>query len=99
MTKLSKNWGNLHWGNKLSVAFNFFSLIGIMVTLLAIVAGHYWNPFELGRDFEKHCIAQEVRNAQQDSINAKTIKHKDMIQLIPDAECKEVYKAYWIFKK
>ena len=98
MNKIKRKWKDLHWGNKINVVFSFLSLLAILCTLMTNVIGRYWNPFELGRDFERHCLYQQIRDSRQDTLNSLFVKHKDLIHLVPYVDAEEC-NEYIIEKK
>jgi hypothetical protein len=101
MREPKEQWRNLEFGHKINIALNLFSTVVMIAAVLAMIAGKWWNPFELGRDYEQHCLEQKIKTEQVDSALAHTVRDKDNISLIPraNAEDNQNCQSYIIIKR
>jgi hypothetical protein len=67
MQELKQKVGGMDFGHKLSAALSVLSILICSGALLTAIVGKNWNPFELGRQFERHCIEQEIKHNKLDS--------------------------------
>jgi hypothetical protein len=67
MQELKQKVSGMDFGHKLTAILNVLALLVYLGLFITAIVGKNWNPFELGRSFERHCLVDSIANARRDA--------------------------------